>query len=80
MVMPAPSRLHRVLSPLLGVLLAAVALAGELSYVYDGLGRLTAVIDPATDTALYHYDAVGNLTGITRQSSATLSVISVTPG
>ncbi len=59
--------------------LSTVTQAGDISYVYDGLGRLIAVIDPATDTAVYSYDAVGNLTGIARQSSATLSVISFTP-
>lgn len=51
----------------------------DISYVYDDLGRLTAVIDPATDTAVYSYDAVGNLTGITRQSSATLAIFQFTP-
>ncbi|WP_187299424.1 IPT/TIG domain-containing protein [Nitrospira moscoviensis] len=65
---------------------AALALAGvlsgsaaDISYVYDHLGRLIAVIDPATDTAVYSYDAVGNLTGITRQSSGTLAVFQFTP-
>lgn len=53
--------------------------AGDISYVYDQLGRLMAVIDPATDTAIYSYDAVGNLLGITRQNSATLSIFQFTP-
>jgi len=44
------------------------------------LGRLLAVIDPATDTAVYSYDAVGNLTGITRQTSSTLALFPFTPG
>lgn len=43
-------------------------LAAGISYVYDDAGRLRAVIDPASDTAVYAYDAVGNLTGITRQA------------
>jgi YD repeat-containing protein len=38
-----------------------------------------AVIDPATDTAVYAYDAVGNLTGITRQASSTLAIFQFTP-
>jgi|CXWL01.1.fsa_nt_gi YD repeat-containing protein len=53
--------------------------ASDISYVYDQLGRLMAVIDPATDTALYSYDAVGNLLGITRQNSATLAIFQFTP-
>lgn len=53
--------------------------AGDISYVYDNLGRLLAVIDPASDTAVYVYDAVGNLTGITRQASSTLAIFQFTP-
>jgi len=53
--------------------------AGDISYVYDQVGRLMAVIDPATDTAIYSYDAVGNLLGITRQNSATLAIFQFTP-
>jgi YD repeat-containing protein len=54
-------------------------LAADISYVYDDAGRLRAVIDPASDTAVYAYDAVGNLTGITRQPSSTLAVLQFTP-
>jgi RHS repeat-associated protein len=50
-----------------------------ISYVYDDLGRLMAVTDPASDTAIYTYDAVGNITSITRQSSALISVLQFTP-
>lgn len=53
--------------------------AADVSYVYDNLGRLIAVIDPATDTAVYSYDAVGNLLGITRQNSSTLAIFQFTP-
>ncbi len=53
--------------------------AADISYVYDDAGRLRAVIDPASDTAVYAYDAVGNLTGITRQASSTLAVLQFTP-
>jgi YD repeat-containing protein len=53
--------------------------AGDISYVYDNVGRLLAVIDPATDTGVYQYDAVGNLTGITRQASSTLAIFQFTP-
>jgi YD repeat-containing protein len=53
--------------------------AAEISYVYDELGRLKAVIDPAADTAVYSYDAVGNLLSISRQSSSVVSIIEFTP-
>jgi YD repeat-containing protein len=51
----------------------------DISYVYDNLGRVLAAIDPATDTAIYQYDAVGNLTGITRQPSTTKAILQFTP-
>lgn len=51
----------------------------DISYVYDDAGRLRAVIDPTTNTAVYTYDAVGNLTGITQQSSSTLALFQFTP-
>lgn len=59
------------------VILSGVA--ADISYVYDDAGRLRAVIDPASDTAIYAYDSVGNLTGITRQASSTLAVLQFTP-
>ena len=37
-----------------------------VNYVYDELGRLTAVIDQQGDVAVYNYDAVGNLLSIQR--------------
>ncbi len=67
---------------LTGILLLASTVpspTATISYVYDNLGRLLAVIDPATDTAVYQYDAVGNLTGIMRQPSATLAIFQFTP-
>jgi YD repeat-containing protein len=76
----------------LGVVLAAVVMllgvqvlaptpadAADIVYLYDRLGRLIAVVDPASDTAVYSYDAVGNLLGIARQSSSTVSVIGFDP-
>ncbi len=53
--------------------------AADISYVYDHLGRVMAIIDPATDTAIYAYDTVGNLTGITRQPSTTKAILQFTP-
>ena len=40
--------------------------ASEAQYSYDDLGRLTAVVDDAGNTAVYNYDAVGNLLSIDR--------------
>src|SRR2546422_1378143 len=41
-------------------------LASEAQYAYDDLGRLTTVVDEAGNTAIYNYDAVGNLLSIDR--------------
>ncbi|HEY0764104.1 MAG TPA: IPT/TIG domain-containing protein, partial [Pyrinomonadaceae bacterium] len=51
----------------------------SIKYVYDELGRLIAVTDPAGDTVRYSYDAVGNILSISRQSSSTLSLITFSP-
>jgi len=60
-------------------LVCGLSSAATISYVYDNLGRLRAVIDPASNTAIYSYDAVGNLTGITRQPSTTKTILQFTP-
>jgi YD repeat-containing protein len=52
----------------------------DITYVYDALGRLVGVVDPAGDTGVYQYDAVGNLTGIARYASSTVGIIAVTQG
>ena len=54
--------------------------ASDITYVYDGLGRLIAVVDPASDTAVFSYDATGNLLSISRQASALVSIIDFSPG
>jgi YD repeat-containing protein len=48
-------------------------------YVYDELGRLKAVINPSGDTAVYTYDAAGNILSISRQISTAVSIIEFTP-
>ncbi len=53
--------------------------SGAVSYVYDPLGRLVGVINPGGNTAIYNYDAVGNVLSISTQSSANLSLISFAP-
>jgi hypothetical protein len=66
---------------LFGLLLIAGAATADIRYVYDELGRLRAVIDPSqTDgTAIYAYDAVGNITSITRQPATQVAIIEFRP-
>src|SRR5690349_2791551 len=42
------------------------AQTGPVQYGYDELGRLTIVVDPTGNAAVYNYDAVGNLLSIQR--------------
>jgi len=61
---------------------AAVLPADAISYAYDELGRLTAVIDPTAPSngvAKYGYDEVGNITAIQRLSSSGVSVVQLSP-
>ena len=46
-------------------------------YIYDRLSRLRAVVDLASDTGIYNYDAVGNLLSIARQNSSVVSIIEI---
>src|SRR5687767_1564045 len=58
------------------------ATAGTITYLYDALGRLVAVIDDpgaTNEMAIYRYDAVGNLLAIERQSANAVSVVGFTP-
>ncbi len=48
-------------------------------YIYDEVGRLVGVVDQNGDAAYYHYDLVGNLTSITRTTSAQVAIIEFTP-
>jgi YD repeat-containing protein len=50
-----------------------------VQYVYDELGRLVAVIDTSGASAVYSYDAVGNLLSIVRRGSSDVSIIEFTP-
>ncbi len=65
------------------ILHGAVSVAAQppppILYLYDDLGRLVRVITPAGDAATYHYDAVGNILRITRESGVprTTTVASV---
>ncbi len=46
--------------------------AGSVNYIYDDTGRLIKVISETGDTAIYNYDAVGNLISITRATAQQL--------
>jgi YD repeat-containing protein len=52
---------------------------GPVSYVYDDLGRLAAVIDVYGNAAEYSYDAVGNILSISRFTATQVSVINFSP-
>ncbi len=62
---------------------AGAALASPPSnafrFVHDADGRLRAAIDPEGDTAVYEWDAGGNLLSIARHSSEELSILEVSP-
>jgi YD repeat-containing protein len=76
------SRLWKLLA-LFAAILAIVppAIAQQpIQYIYDDLGRLVGVVDPAADTVVYSYDAVGNLLSIARFASSIVSVIAFSPG
>jgi YD repeat-containing protein len=55
------------------------AATGSVSYVYDELDRLVAVIDPAGEVATYTYDAVGNLLSIARSGVGPVSISEIAP-
>jgi RHS repeat-associated protein len=63
--------------------LPSVALASPPStairYVYDADGQLKAVVNPATETALYGWDPAGNLLSVGLKSSKKLSVVQLAP-
>jgi YD repeat-containing protein len=63
----------------LPLLCGSWAPAADIDYVYDELGRLRAVIGPNSDTAVYNYDAVGNLLSISRQATSVVSIIDFSP-
>ena len=59
--------------------LCSAALAQNVSYIYDGLGRLAGVVDQNGNAAQYSYDAVGNLLSINRFTSTQVSIIQISP-
>jgi YD repeat-containing protein len=57
----------------------APAQAQGISFLYDELGRLIAVVSPGSGTAVYTYDAVGNLLSITRHAAAAVLIVDFSP-
>jgi YD repeat-containing protein len=53
--------------------------AQGVSYLYDDLGRLIAVVSPGVGTAVYAYDAIGNLLSITRYAATAVLIVDFTP-
>ena len=75
-------RVSRKVVFLLTLILTLASLAQAqtaITYIYDDLGRLIAVVDPSGETVTYTYDAVGNILSISRFSSGQLSIIDFTP-
>jgi|GEM_PF-1401643 len=66
---------------LLSLCYPVVGQAEQAQYVYDELGRLFRVIDGSGNVGTYHYDPVGNLLEITRETTTSLSptLASITP-
>lgn len=52
---------------------------GTTRFVYDDNGRLTAVIAPSGEAAIYDYDAAGNSTAIRRIGADTLMLLAFFP-
>jgi large repetitive protein len=59
--------------------LGGLAHSATVHYVYDGLGRLIAEIDPAGDTTIYSYDPVGNLLSVARNPQGAFRLDSFSP-
>ncbi len=80
----ANSTYSSLLYPLVAYMLITASLlpAGEAQYSYDDLGRLTTVVDDAGNTAIYNYDAVGNLLGIDRftPGASGIGIYAMLPG
>lgn len=64
---------------LLGVGRWACCQGGTTQYLYDANGRLTGVISPSGDAAIYHYDPAGNLTSIEHVGAGDFTVLSFSP-
>jgi RHS repeat-associated protein len=50
-----------------------------IHFLHDSNGRLKAAIEPEGSTAVYNWDAAGNLSSISRHASSKLSVVQLSP-
>ena len=65
-------------APIAQLAAASPTPSNPITYVYDEIGRLEAVVDPTAATngiAKYAYDDVGNLLSITRQSATVTTIL-----
>jgi YD repeat-containing protein len=53
--------------------------SGPVLYAYDALNRLVQVTDPAGESAVYRYDAVGNIVAIERPGVAGVAIAGFAP-
>jgi len=80
-----PAWLGRLAICLLGVVCLLFPLplqaqqGGSTYYVYDGNGRLRAVVSPTGEAAVYDYDPAGNFTAIRRLGVNAVELLSFTP-
>src|SRR5580700_7013818 len=51
----------------------------SIGYTYDPAGRLTSVTDLSGNSAVYKYDAVGNLLSIARSTAAMVATPTFSP-
>jgi YD repeat-containing protein len=81
LTVPLAARLKLALVLVLGIVLLVPVwmYADTAQYFYDGLGRLSVVIDGQGNIATYNYDAVGNLLSITRGPVAAPAIVSISP-
>ncbi len=56
-----------------------IAYAGNITYVYDPLGRLVGVVDGSGNAASYQYDSAGNLLSISTTNASHVSIFSLSP-
>jgi YD repeat-containing protein len=64
-----PKLIVPALVTILLVMLVHQPLDAQVCYSYDGLGRLTGVIDQQGQAAIYRHDAVGNIVTIERRAA-----------
>ncbi|MFZ6781201.1 IPT/TIG domain-containing protein [Undibacterium sp. Ji83W] len=74
-----PQRALLLLVFCLGSHLASPALAAEVQYVYDKLGRLVSVVAADGNSVQYTYDAVGNIQNIQKNATTALAIAEFSP-